>query len=157
MSGSRVSSPYSGDGGDREQPGLSQPIREFRIFGGRRLVVVDPLGFAEVPVLPEVEAVVGGEEYYRVVGEVQRVELRQKASHPEVHHRDLAAVGRVGERHVVFGEPGFLVLRVCGVELASVVPRPVLLGIVLRRVPGLVRIPGVHVEEERLLVFVVPL
>jgi hypothetical protein len=76
---------------------------------------VHPLGLAEVVVLAEVEAVVRGEEDERVLPQPQRVELREKAPDPEVHHRDLAAICSVREVHVVLREPGFLVLPVAGI------------------------------------------
>ncbi len=56
------------------------------------------------------------------------------------------------EVHVVSGESGLIPPAVAGVDLASLVTRAVQRGVVLGRVPRLVRVPGVDVEEELFLV-----
>src|SRR5215210_9483282 len=98
---------------------------------------------------------VRGEEDERVLPEAKGVELREQPSDPEVDHRDLAAVGGVAQVDVVLLEARILPVTVGGVDLLPLVTFPVSGGVVLGRVPGLVRVPGVDVEEE--LLVVVPL
>jgi hypothetical protein len=99
--------------------------------------------------------VVRDEEDHGVVTQPEHVELRQQPAYPEVDHGYLAAVHGVGEIYVVPREPRFLPLAVAWVELPSLVSRSVHPSVVLGHVPGLVRVPSVHVEEE--VLFVVPL
>src|SRR5215204_4034820 len=139
----------------RKEPGVGEPVRNGRVSCDRSLRVVYPLGLAEIVVLPEVETVVGGEEDERVLRKAQSVQLCEQAPDPEVDHGDLAAVGGMSQVDVVLLEPCLLPVAVGGVDLLSCVAFPVSGGVVLRRVPGLVRIPGVYVEEE--LLVVVPL
>jgi hypothetical protein len=58
----------------------------------------------------------------------------------------------VAEVDVVLFESGLFPVTVRWVDLLPRVSLPVLPGVVLRRVPWLVRVPGVHVEEELLVV-----
>src|SRR3712207_3057416 len=107
---------------------------------------MDPFGFAEVAVLPEVEPVVGGEEDERVLFQSQHIELRQQSAYPEVDHGHLAAVRRVSAGYVVHTETDCFPLPVGWVELVSIVPGQIQGSVVLRRVPRFVRVPR---SEER--------
>ena len=135
--------------------------RRVRPLGVRIAVAVElavaSLGEGHLPeqsvVLAEVEAVVGGEDDRRVVHEAHVLDLAEQVADPVVDHGDLAAVGRVGLldpgcRHLRVVAP----VRVYRLHNFAVVVRHVQLGVVRGSVPRLVRVPGVYVQEELLLV-----
>ena len=102
--------------------------------------------------LAEVVAVVREEDEHRVVGDPEQVELLHEPAEPAVDHRHLARVGRVAQPYVVFGQPGCAPVVVARLGLPPVVVRGVEAGVVLGRIPGLVRVPDVDEQEEALAV-----
>ena len=103
--------------------------------------------------LPEVEAVVRGENNRCPVRQPHVLDRPQQEAQPGVPHGDLAAIGGVS-----LAERGFLVPRhivpvaVQGKHQFAVVIRPVEFRVVGRGVPGFVGVPDVHLEKEVLFV-----
>ena len=107
----------------------------------------------EAAVLPKVEAVVRREDNRSLFSEAHVLDGLQQVTQPRVDHSDLTAVGGVTLTHLVFGVSRHVVpVPVQRQHLFAVVAGPVEIRVVGRRVPGLVGIPGVDVEEEVLLV-----
>ena len=110
---------------------------------------MDPFGLAKVLVLAEVVPMVGGKDDDGVVGDSEHVELVEQHADPAVDHGDLAAVGGVCGLDVLFAEPGITPFRIGRIQRGAFEIGLVQLDVVIGWVPGLVRVPGVDVKEER--------
>ena len=138
-------------------------LEERRVAPLRTLFVVRPKRSVQVLVrahlaeqtsmLPKVEAVVCGENNNRLVGKPHILNGFQQEAHPGVHHRDLAAVGGVPLPQLRLLVSGHVMpVPIEWEHHLAVVVRHVEFRVVGRGIPGFVRVPGVHVQEEVLLV-----
>ena len=103
--------------------------------------------------LPVVEAVVGREDDGGVVHQSHSLHHSEQVAEPRIHESDLAAVGGVGLPNPALGQAGHVAPVAIGCpHLLTVVIGHVEPSVVGRRVPRLVGVPDVDVEEELLLV-----
>ena len=105
------------------------------------------------PCSPKVETVVGGEDDRGLFHQAHVLDGLQQVTQPRVHHRDLSAVGGMAFPELLFVKSRHIMpVSVQREHHLAVVFRPVELGVVGRRVPRFMGVPGVYVEEEVVLI-----
>ena len=105
--------------------------------------------FVEFALLAHHGAVVRREDDERIVHQVPLMERGEKMADPGIYERDFAGIGGLDALPLVVGEAVGCPPR--GNAIVAVVVFVVHLCIVHGRVPRLVRIKAVHVEEERIV------